>query len=153
SNWPPSSRLTAPNKTDIQAGANDRRRDERTHRRELALRWSDRVAQLETATHALQRETLLALQDALQEVARLTGKTMHFDHMQARSGKYTQLPEDLSEAMHVAEIEVSQLAARVLDPQVRAAVKEFSEISTRLSVLSTDLRGLTGHTLENHMVA
>lgn len=132
----------------LLAGINERRRDERLHKREIELRLLDRAAKLENEKHGLQRETLLALQDALQKSARLTGKNLHFDHMQARKGKYTQLPEGVSEEMLAADVEVGRLTARVLDPQVRAAVKDFTELATRLSMLPTDLEGLVDQALE-----
>lgn len=132
----------------LLAGLNERRRDERTHLRASESRRFERVAELENESHAFQRDTLLSLQDALQKMARLTGKAMHFDHMQAREGKYTQLPEGLSEEMLAAEVEVSRLTARVRDPQVRAAVKDLTELSAHLSTLPTDLQGLSGYDLE-----
>lgn len=63
----------------LLAGLNELRRDERIHRRKAELRRLDRASQLKNDTHVLQRETLLELQDALQLLARLTGKTLHFD--------------------------------------------------------------------------
>ncbi|MDN5668906.1 MAG: hypothetical protein L0G87_10980 [Renibacterium salmoninarum] len=132
----------------LLAGLNERRRDERTHLREGELLRFERAAQLEYESHAFQRETLLSLQAALQKMAGLTGKAMHFDHMQAREGKYSQLPGGLSEEMLAAEVEVSRLTARVLDPHVRAAVKDLTVLSARLSMLPTNLVGLTGEDLE-----
>jgi hypothetical protein len=131
------------------AGLNERRRDERALQRELKLRNSDRSAQLENGRHALQLETLLALQDALQLRARLTGKAMHFDHMQAREGKYTLLPVDLSEDMHANGVEVRRLTTRILDSRVRAAVDEFCQLATRLSFSPKDLEGLVSDQLED----
>lgn len=132
----------------LLAGLNERRRDVRTQLRESESRRFERAAQLEDESHAFQRETLLSLQDALQKVARLTGKAMHFDHMQARDGKYTQLPEGLDEQILAADVEVSRLTARVLDPHVRAAVKDLTKLSAQLSTLPTDLQGFKGADLE-----
>lgn len=81
-------------------------------------------------------------------MARLTSKAMHFDHMQAREGKYTQLPEGLDEEMLGADVELSRLTARVLDPDVRAAAKGLAELSAQLSTIPTDLQGLKGEDLE-----
>lgn len=130
------------------AGMNERRRDERNHFRNFELRNFERVADLENTSHAFQRETLLSLQDALQKVARLTGKVMHFDHMQAREGKYTQLPEGLSDQVFIAEVEVHRLVSRILDPELRAKVRDFTNLSVRLSMLPSDLQGLDGRDLE-----
>ncbi|MFT8357766.1 hypothetical protein [Bifidobacterium aquikefiri] len=79
------------------AGLNERHRDERALSRELHLHADERGSRLEEAEHALQKETLLTLQDAVQQMARLTGKAMLFDHMQARKGEYTQLPDSLDQ--------------------------------------------------------
>ncbi|NHI16780.1 hypothetical protein [Microbacterium excoecariae] len=137
----------------LLAGLNERRRDERIQRREGESRRFERAAQLEDESHAFQRETLLSLQDALQKMARLTGKAMHFDHMQARKGKYTQLPDGLSAEMLAADVEVSRLTSRLLDPQVRAAVKGLTDLSAQLSTLPADLQGLIGEDLERHATA
>lgn len=137
----------------LLAGRNERQRDERTLKRELRLRVSERAAQLDDNRHALQRETLLELQDALQATARLTSKAMHFDHMQARQGKYTQLPETLSEDMMANAVEVRRLASRILDSEVRDGVDEFIALSTRLSMLPKSLEGLTGSRLEDQAFA
>lgn len=133
----------------LLAGRNERRRDERTMKRELRLRVSERAAQLDDNRHVLQRETLLALQDAMQTMARLTGKAMHFDHMQARQEKYTWLPETLSEDIMANGVEVRRLASRILDSKVRDAVDEFIALSTRLSMSPKSLEGLTGSRLED----
>lgn len=135
------------------ASLNERRRDERALRRELKLRDTDRNAQLENERHALQRETLLALQDALQLMARLTGKAMHFDHMQARERRYTQLPVDLSEEMHANGVEVRRLTTRVLDSSVRAAVDDFRALASRLPLTPKDLEGLVDDQLEGRSAA
>lgn len=137
----------------LLAGRNERQRDERTLKRELRLRVSERAALLDDNRHALQRETLLALQDALQAMARLTSKAMHFDHMQARQAKYTQLPETLSEDMMANAAEVRRLASRILDSEVRDAVDKFIALSTRLSMLPKSLEGLTGSRLEDQAFA
>ncbi|UNK47802.1 hypothetical protein [Arthrobacter sulfonylureivorans] len=137
----------------LLAGLNERRRDERTMQRELRLRVSEREAQLDDDRHALQRETLLALQDAVQAMARYTGQAMHFDHMQARQGKYTQLPNALSDDTFANLIKVRSLASRILDSGVRDAVDGFIGLSARLSTSPKDLEGLVGDRLEDHALA
>lgn len=137
----------------LLAGGNERRRDERALQRELRLRASERGAQLEDGRHALQRETLLALQDAVQAMARFTGQAMHFDHMQARQGMYTQLPGTLSDDSYANTVDVRRLASRVLDSDVRNAVDQFVDLSTRLSVSPKDLEGLSGDRLEGRALA
>lgn len=117
------------------AGANERRRDERALGRELKLRDEERGARLEDQTRALQLDTLLALQDGMQEMARLTGKALYFDHMQAREGRFTQLPGSLSDDMYSNAVQVRRLSSRVLDVSVRTAVEGFVHTCTRLSTL------------------
>jgi hypothetical protein len=135
----------------VLAGRNENRRDARTQQRELRLRTSERAARLDDARHALQRETLLSLQDAVQVMARLTWQIMHFDHMQARKGEYTQLPGTLSEESYANLVEVRRLQSRILDSDVRDAVNRFIEISVSLSTSPKDLEGLSGDTLERYM--
>jgi len=131
------------------AGVNESRRDERTFRHERQQRIWERADQREDNKRVFQRETLLALQDALQAMARLTGKAMHFDHMQAREGKYTHLPGTLSEDMFTSTVEVRRLASRILDPKVRDTVDEFIELSSRFTTAPEHFRGLSGEDLEN----
>lgn len=132
------------------AGHNEHRRDERTLRRELGLRVAERSAQLDDNRHSLQRETLLALQDVVQIMARLAGKTMHFDHMQARKKEYGLLPEGLSDEIFSNLVEVRRLTNRILESKVRDAVDEFIALTTRLSLTSEDLKGLAGDRLESY---
>ena len=133
----------------LLAGLNERRRDKRTFMHERQQRTSERADQREDNRRILQRETLLALQDALQAMARLTGKAMQFDYMQARDGKYTLLPGTLSEDMLASTVEVRRLASRILDPTVRDTVDEFIELSSRWTTLPEHFRGLSGNDLEN----
>ena len=137
----------------LLAGRNERRRDERTMERELRLRMSERGAQLDGERHALQRETLLALQDAVQAMARFTGQIMHFDYMQARQGKYNnQLPGTISDDTHANLVDVRRLASRTLDSDVRGAIDDFISRSTGLSTTSKGLEGLVGTHLEGAAV-
>lgn len=137
----------------LLAGLNERRRDARTLARELELRVAERGLRRDDEAHAFQRESLLALQDAAQLMARLTYKAMHFDHMQARGGNYTQLPDAISDDLYANRVEVRRLASHVLDAGVRAAVDSFEATSARLSTSPRYLEGLTGEDLENRAVA
>lgn len=137
----------------VLAGVNDRKRDERALAHGLQSTAAERAARLEDDRHAFQLETLLALQDAVQQMARHAGKTIHFDHMQAREGQYTQLPGSLSEEIHANGVEVRRLVTRVLDGDVRAAVADFSSICARLTLAPTDLQGLAGDQLEIRVCA
>lgn len=132
------------------AGVNERRRDARTLERELRLREAEREARLVDATRAFQRETLLALQDAVQLMARLTGQATFFDHMKARAGMYTRLPDELSDDLYANGVEVRSLMSRVLSVEVRDAVDRFVELSVRLTTSPKHLEGLVGDDLERH---
>lgn len=81
--------------------------------------------------------------------AALTYKAMHFDHMQARGGKYTQIPDTLCDDVHSDGVEVRRLAGRVLDAEVRAAVDAFEDRSARLSTSPRHLQGFVGDDLDN----
>lgn len=135
------------------AGRNERRKDERALRRELRLRISERKSKLDDNRHAIQRETLLSLQDAVQSMARFTGKTLHFDHMQARKGKATLLPDGLSEDSYQNLVEVRRLTSRILDPHVRAAVDKFIGMTNALTYPAKELAGLAGDQLERVALA
>jgi len=132
----------------LLAGVNEHRRDRRTLRREMELRATERVAVREDEMHAIQRETLLALQDAVQAMARLTGRALHFDHMQARKGQFTQFPEKFSDEMLANGIDVKRLMTRVLDDEVRGAVDTFNSETVRLSLHPLYLKGYEGEALE-----
>lgn len=69
--------------------------------------------------------------------------------MQARGGKYTQIPDTLSDDMHSDGVEVRRLAGRVLDAEVRAAVDAFEDRSARLSTSPRHLQGFVGDDLDN----
>ena len=137
----------------LLAGRNERRRDERALRREVRLRVSERKSKLDDNRHTIQRETLLSLQDSVQALARFTGKTLHFDHMQARQGKYTLLPDTLSDESHGNLVEVRRLTSRILNPDIRVAVDRFVGLTSKLASPPKDLEGLTGDRLERFAIA
>ena len=82
-------------------------------------------------------------------MARLTGRAMHFDHMQARADIYTQLPESYSEEMHANDVDVSRLRNRILDADLRAEIELFSSASIEASLSPTVYKGATGEDLED----
>jgi hypothetical protein len=137
----------------LLAGRNERRRDERALRRELRLKVSERKSKLDDDRHTIQRETLLSLQDSVQALARFTGKTLHFDHMQARQGKYTLLPDTLSDEAHANLVEVRRLTSRILNPDIRVSVDRFVGLTSKLASSPKDLEGLTGDRLERFAIA
>lgn len=130
------------------AGRNEGRRDERTRQRELELRQSERDAVADQASSQTQRETLLALQEALQKTARFASRMLMFDHENAKVGKYTNLPNGLSEEEFANRVEVALLRQRILDSSVRDAIGTFTDLIARLTLSPMDLHGLTGSALE-----
>ena len=88
----------------VVAGVSDSFRDKRAARRELENHQTRRQEERRDRSETFQLENLLALQDALQIVARLNGKALHFDHMQARQSHYTRLPEELSDELFESEV-------------------------------------------------
>ena len=130
------------------AGRNEARRDRRAAEREKSARAEERRSAAVRGRHQFQLETLVALQDALQLMARFTGRAMHFDHMQAREGRYTQLP-----AEHDAEIlsngfDVIRLRNRLFDQDLRRAIERFASASTAAMMPPTHFEGLSGEDLE-----
>ncbi len=81
-------------------------------------------------------------------MARLTGRAMHFDHMQARTGAYTQLPESYSEEMHANGVDVNRLRNRILDGDLREEIERFSGASVEASLSPTVYEGAAGEELE-----
>lgn len=120
----------------LLAGYNDRRRDERAARHERQRQRDERRLAAESEMRAFQRQTLMSLLDALQVMSRIAGKTLHFDHMQAREGLRTNLPDGYSDDAYANGVLVRRLQIMILDPQVRAAVSAFNEAVTRATMLS-----------------
>lgn len=112
----------------------DRDRSARTEeRRSTAIR--DR--------HQFQLDTLLALQDAVQVMARLTGRSMHFDHMQARKGEYSQLPPGYDAEMTANNLDVIRLRNRLLDDKLRNAIERFESAVAAATVPPVFFKGLS----------
>lgn len=132
----------------LLAGYNEARRDRRAAAQERRSREEDARIQREAERHKFQLEALTALQEDIQRVARNGGKAMHFDHMQARAGKYTTLPEGWSEEDLAARLSLARNASRVLDEAVRAAAEELNLTTADVAVFPKTLEGLTGDALE-----
>lgn len=131
------------------AGVNEARRDRRAAERERAARHEDRHMTALHTRHTFQLETLLALQDAIQLMARYTGRSMHFDHMQARKGLYTQLPENHSDEILANGFDVIRLRNRLLDQELRTAIEHFeAQCAAAMILPPQEYRGLTGDELE-----
>lgn len=132
----------------LLAGLNEEKRDRRTAAQDRERRADEALLRREEERHRAQLETLMALQQDVQKVAREAGRTMHFDLMQAREGKYTQLPGGWSEDDLAARQSLSLHHSRVLDEEVRRAVEEFSAVAAAVSTTPAALMGLAGEELE-----
>jgi|GEM_PF-2743377 len=117
------------------AGHNDRRRDERMARHERRRQHDERRLATEAEIRGFQRQTLMDLLDALQVMSRVAGKTLHFDHMQARQGLRTNLPNGYSDDAYANGVLVRRLQVMVLDQHLRQAVSAFVEVVTQVTML------------------
>lgn len=127
------------------------RRDavEAERRRSLAV--EERNHEMSVESHAFQRQTLLELQDALHRLVRAKGKLMHFDHLQAREGRFVQGPQGMDLDLLAAGVEVRKLQARVLSDEVRLACEKLFGVTNRepLGFFRPDVsEQITGEELE-----
>ena len=134
----------------VLAGMNEARRDSRAAAREKANRAEERHAAALDAQHAFQLETLLALQDAIQVMARLNGRLMYLDHINAREGNYNSLlPEDLNSDLHANGVEVIRLCNRILDADLRERISTFEAQCASTTFLGKAYEGVHGIELES----
>ena len=82
-------------------------------------------------------------------MARLTGRTLHFDHMQARKGQYTQLPQGHDEEILVNGFDIIRLQNRLLETDLRSAIERFHSASSGAMMPPTQYEGLSGEALES----
>ncbi|CAI9385816.1 hypothetical protein [Microbacterium sp. T2.11-28] len=136
------------------AGLNDARRDLRVAAVAELTRAEERRERALEDRHTLQLSTLLELQDAVQLMLRLTGKSIHFDHMQAREQNYTQLEDSLDADLVRNSMDIHRLVSRVLDGDLRSSVLELSRhADLQTSLLPQRLKGLEGDALEQAALA
>ncbi|MFT3942234.1 MAG: hypothetical protein QM705_00220 [Ancrocorticia sp.] len=132
------------------AGINERRRDERALEKELRIHVVEREQTHEDEKHSFQRETLLALQDAMQQMARLNGRALHLDYLNAREGKQSQLPSQLDEDTYENLVEVQRLKSRVLDSDLRDGVDSFIGTCSKLTMLPPPIKGSSNIDIERN---
>lgn len=133
----------------LLAGANEARRDRRAAERERLTRQEDSRAAALEARHQSQLGTLLALQEAIQSMARSTSRALHHDHMQAREGTYGDLPAELDSELLANQLEVTKLRNRVLDDGLRTAIEGLSDASRTATSTSAIYADQTGEALEH----
>jgi hypothetical protein len=132
----------------VLAGRNERRRDRRQSDHDHARVDRERITAAVERGQKFELESLLDLQDAVQVQARMTGRAMHFDHMQARRMKYTQLPPEWSDEMLVATISVNRLSSRILSDELRRRIDTFAGVSASSTLMAVEFEGLTSEDLE-----
>lgn len=94
----------------------------------------------------LQRETLLALQEAMQALVRTIGQIQHANEMEYRgTGRWGNglLPEDLSDRNLAAGQSVSKLRQRVLDDELRARLEQFLQAAAAIGLTHDEAEGQT----------
>jgi hypothetical protein len=109
----------------------------RSVRGEREAREGKRRDELFERRNTFQRETLLALQEAFMQLARVTGAINHQDTMSGKSGGRQQLPDELNEGYHAAQTRTSMLASRVRDNRVRELVEQFRQFSVDSTLAAT----------------
>jgi hypothetical protein len=115
--------------------AADREREARREDRDddRARREAERADARQVLREQFQRETLLQLQEAVQQVARSAGHMHHFDVVASRStGQWGKnlYPEDVSDHDLEVTVRLLILTARVQDDQLRALLEEFRSLNS-----------------------
>lgn len=85
--------------------------------------------------HAFQRETLLALQEAIHDALRLIARAYIEDHQAHVAGNEwgkNNLPEEVNEGIRLAQRKVAILVERVSDDPLRNAVKATMNIAAKV---------------------
>jgi hypothetical protein len=109
------------------AGRNDDKRDRRAAVRESTARRDSLAERLEEDRHIFQRDTLLELQDELQQLVRNTAQISLQDQRTIKAeGQMYLLDGDLSEENMRLRVSVHRLRSRVLDDQLRTEVGKFT---------------------------
>lgn len=119
------------------AGRNEERRDERALEREIEVRRLERRQRLEDRSHDFQRSLLLDLQDALQDLIRVTAKVVFYDTDKLKAtGQAFQLGRQLNEESYNAGVSVRKLMGRILDSDLRSRIESFhGQCSGRVEAL------------------
>jgi hypothetical protein len=110
------------------------------HRRTRAreAREDARRDQIVERRTTFQRQTLLELQDACMDLVRGTGAAHHHDRMAFRkSGKRQLLPDDVDQALLVAQMRTTKLVVRVRDDTARELVEKFKSYASEVGGAKT----------------
>jgi hypothetical protein len=89
-----------------------------------------------------QRETLLALQDAVTQLGRDTGAINHQNIMSLRTtGKLGLITEEFNEGYRIRQATTSKLVSRVHDNSVRVLTDQFRDASVETIAATTEQEG------------
>ena len=111
-----------------------------TVRRDRQLRILEVETQRINQRKDFQRKTLLDLQRAIQRYARAVGAAHHHDVMTARRiGTWGYLlSEELNQATFNTNVQLSVLATRVLDPELRSLISQFQTMATSILISTSE---------------
>lgn len=137
----------------------DARKDRRQAARDRALSEAQSAERVVERRTAFQRETLLALQEAMAGLVRATGRIHYEDTLQARvAGEpwgTAMVTEELSERHMEVTVETSKLLVRIEDAQLRELVANFVTFSSGVGRARSkeESRKLLAQTIEAHALA
>jgi hypothetical protein len=116
----------------LLSGLNDRKRDERSAKRE-----QDALAEQQASEgRAFQRDTLLELHDALHMFNRVCGQANRFDEeTYRRTGLYgrDQLPGTMSDDLAQMINSINRLRVRIFDDRLRGQIDDYIKLATQRS--------------------
>jgi hypothetical protein len=129
----------------------------RDSERERAARIETRRDQRSEQRRNFQRQTLLELQEAVQDLARASGATHHHDEMAFRqTGRWQRDPlsEELNDQFFQANRRVLLLVVRVRDESLRSTVQRFKTLTNQTATFErgnstdSDLRDASNAALQ-----
>lgn len=99
--------------------------------RERAAQQADREQRRKDVRDAFQRESLLALQDAIEDARKATVNEWQRQHaLWKKTHEWeAEVGDGQYEAWHEHDLRVRKLSARVLDPRLRLLLEEFGDAS------------------------
>lgn len=119
----------------------DARKDERTYRRKKAARREARRDKIIEKRNEFQRQTLLELQDAVQQSIRDTAELQLHDIRAAREGfewRKNSFPHELSERTRLTNVQTMRLGVRVRDEQIRLLLSTFRKCCTNVQFATNE---------------
>ena len=119
----------------VLAGRNESRRDARALTREGEARKELAREKREISKHQFQLDTMLALQDALRLLVRVTGLILVHDIKSLKNTRnYAPIDTNLIDESFNARIDFVRLLNRVTNDELRASLNILNERTTRMSL-------------------